>query len=187
MSRQATGETYCRDGNRARDAAPQGVYPCSGEDEWCAIAVESDAQWRALRSSLGDPDWSRDERLATLEGRRAAHDAIDAGLARWTRSQAPRDVMRRLLEAGVPAGHVQRSRDLVLDPQLAHRAFYREFEHGEMGRVPYSGHSFRVSGYPNGPRGPAPLLGAHSFEVLSEELGFEAEALAGLIASGAIS
>ena len=42
-----------------------------------------------------------------------------------------------------------------------------------MGRVPYSGHAFRIRGYDNGPRGPAPLLGGESFEILAESLGFE--------------
>ena len=37
------------------DAAPHDAYPCAGDDEWCAIAVETDAQWRALRHALGDP------------------------------------------------------------------------------------------------------------------------------------
>ena len=36
---------------RQRDAAPYGIYPCRGEDEWCAIAVEDNDQWRALRNT----------------------------------------------------------------------------------------------------------------------------------------
>ena len=187
LSRQATGETYQRQGNRARDAAPQGVYPCVGEDEWLAIAVEDDAQWQALRRVLGDPEWARDPGLDSVRGRLDAHDAIDAGLADWTRTRTPRDAMHSLLAAGVPAGHVQRSRDLQQDPQLEHRRFYRELEHAEMGRVPYSGHAFRISGYDNGPRGPAPVLGGESFEILSDELGFSPEVIAELMASGAIS
>ena len=95
--------------------------------------------------------------------------------------------MHALLEAGVPAGHVQRSRDLQTDPQLLHRSFHRFFEHAEMGRVPYSGHAFKLSGYDNGPRFAAPLLGGESFEILSEELGFEPDQIAELMASGALS
>ncbi len=187
LALQATGTRFERIGNRSTDAAPQGVYPCAGDDEWCAIAIESDEQWQALATLLGRPDWAIDPRLHDAAGRAAEHDAIDARLADWTRSWKPRDLMRSLLDAGIPAGHVQRSRDLQRDPQLATRGFYREFEHGEMGRMPYSGHQFRISGYEHGPRGPAPLLGADSFEVLNETLGFEAEAIAELMAAGAIS
>ena len=35
-------------------AAPQGVYPCAGDDEWVAVAVASDEQWRSLRALLGE-------------------------------------------------------------------------------------------------------------------------------------
>jgi crotonobetainyl-CoA:carnitine CoA-transferase CaiB-like acyl-CoA transferase len=186
LARQTTGEKFERAGNRSRFAAPQGAYPCAGDDEWCAIAVESDAQWRALRQALGDPEWARASDLDSVAGRLAAHDAIDAALADWTRPRKPREVMAVLLEAGVPAGHVQRSRDLQDDPQYRHRRFHRFFEHPEMGRVPYSGHAFRISGYDNGPRFAAPLLGGDSFEILAEELGFEPEQIADLMTSGAL-
>ena len=46
---------------------------------------------------------------------------------------------------------------------------------------------FRIRGYDNGPRGPAPLLGGESFEILAESLGFEPDRIADLMASGALS
>jgi crotonobetainyl-CoA:carnitine CoA-transferase CaiB-like acyl-CoA transferase len=84
-----------REGNRSRLAAPQGLYPCAdGErptEKWLALSVASDAQWRRLRSLLGEPAWAMDPALDTLAGRRAAHDAIDTELRTWTgeRSRAP--------------------------------------------------------------------------------------------------
>lgn len=95
--------------------------------------------------------------------------------------------MDELTAAGVPAGHVQRGHDLEGDPQYRHRGFHRELDHAEMGNVPYSGHQFRISGYENGPRFAAPLLGGESFEILSAELGMTAEAIAELMAAGAIT
>jgi len=186
LTRQATGERFERAGNRARDAAPQGVYPCAGHDQWCAIAVEDEAQWQALCRALKRADWAERADLADAAGRIGAHDELDAEIGRWTRERPAREVMQTLLDAGVPAGHVQRSRDLLVDPQLAHRRFHRELEHAEMGRVPYAGHQFRVSGYDNGPRFAAPLIGGESFEILTGDLGLDAELVAELMASGAI-
>jgi len=140
-----------------------------------------------LREVLGQPDWAQAPGLSSVEGRLAAHDAIDAELAAWTRDKKPRDAMARLADAGIPAGHVQRSSDLQTDPQYRHRGFYREFDHPEMGRIPYSGHQFRVSGYDNGPRFAAPLIGGENFDVLAEELEFDPEAIADLFASGVIN
>lgn len=183
---QVTNRRFTRNGNRSRDAAPQGAYPCAGEDEWIAIAIESDAQWVALRSLLGDPAWARAKKLHTVEGRLEAHDLIDEHLANWTRDQAPRDAMAQLTGAGIPAGHVQRSSDLLKDPQYQHRGFHRYLEHGEMGLVPYSGHQYRVSGYDHGPRNPAPLIGGDSFEILTGSLGLGDEQVADLMAEQVI-
>ncbi|MCP4069004.1 MAG: CoA transferase, partial [Phycisphaeraceae bacterium] len=85
IARQTTDLHFTRNGNRSLDAAPQGVYPCAGEDEWCAVAVETDAQWGALRHVLGDPEWARSPELDEVAGRLAAHDRIDDALSRWTR------------------------------------------------------------------------------------------------------
>ena len=187
IARQTTDQRFSRNGNRSRDAAPQGTYPCAGQDEWCAIAIESDAQWQALRRELGEPAWAQDAALDSVAGRLAAHDAIDAELAEWTRDQKPRELMQRLGAAGVPAGHVQRSHDLLEDPQYLHRGFHRYYDHPEMGRIPHSGHSFRISGYENGPRGAAPLLGGETFEILAEELAMEPEQIADLMGAGTLS
>ena len=55
-----------------------------------------------------------------------------------------------------------------------------------MGRIPYAGHQYNISNYDNGPRGPAPMLGEHSFEVLGD-LGLSDEEIAECYASGAIN
>ena len=184
LDHQVNGRSVTRIGNRSRFAAPQGAYRCAGEDDWVAIAVETDAQWRALCANVPGLDAgaypANDDRLA-------AHDEIDAVLTAWTAERAPEDVAALLHAAGVPSGKVQRSSDLAKDPQYKHRSFFREYEHGEMGAVAYAGHQYRISGYNNGPRGPAPLLGEHSFEVLTNLLGLSEEEVSEVFASGAIT
>ncbi|MDA1077247.1 MAG: CoA transferase, partial [Proteobacteria bacterium] len=183
---QVNGVEASRIGNRSPYAAPQGCYPCSGEDQWCAIAVDSDDQWRALCKEMGRADWLDDQTLTTTEKRIARHDDIDAGIIEWTRDQDGRELMARLQGVQVPAGLVQRSRDLLIDPQLKARNFYRRFEHQEMGKVPYAGHQYSISGYDNAPRFAAPVLGQHSFEVLSEILGLSDEEIGQAFASGIV-
>ena len=184
LDHQVNGRSVTRIGNRSRFAAPQGAYRCAGEDDWVAVAVETDAQWRALCANVPGLDAgaypANDDRLA-------AHDEIDAVLTAWTAERAPEDVAALLQAAGVPSGKVQRSSDLAKDPQYKHRSFFREYEHGEMGAVAYAGHQYRISGYNNGPRGPAPLLGEHSFEVLTNLLGLSEEEVSEVFASGAIT
>jgi crotonobetainyl-CoA:carnitine CoA-transferase CaiB-like acyl-CoA transferase len=186
LDHQVSGRMPRRSGNDSPTGAPHDAYPCAGNDEWCVIAVETDAQWRALCAALGDPPWAASAELDTAAGRLARRERIDAELAEFTRSHEPRALMERLQAAGVPAGMVQRSSDHLEDPQLRHRRFYRPLIHPEMGEVPYEGHQFQIAGYDNGPRSPAPCLGEHSITVLQEILGYSDEELAELAASGAL-
>ncbi len=187
MDLQANGHLASRIGNRSAYAAPQSNYPCKGDDNWCAIAVETDEEWLHLCQALDRPDWADDEHLATNPGRLAHHDQIDQGISAWTQARSADDVMVTLQKAGVPAGMVQRSSDLLKDPQYAHRHFYRYHDHQEMGKVPYAGHQYLISSYDNRPRGPAPCLGQHSFEVLTEVLNLSDEEVAEVFASGVVT
>ena len=183
---QLTGNLARRLGNRDPHLAPQGAYRCAGEDEWCTLTVASDADWAALCAVLGDPEWARSPRFATAEARQAAHDEIDAHLTSWTCNRDAGEVERLLLAGGVPAGKIQASRELAHDPQYLHRAFYRYLEHGEVGVVPYAGHQYRIRGYAHGPRTAAPLLGEHTFEVLSDLLGMTTDEIADAAAAEAL-
>lgn len=182
---QVSGTSARRNGNAHPSHAPHDVYPCAGVDEWCAIEVEDDDQWRSLRRVLGEPAWAADTRLDTAEGRMRSRELIDRELAAFTVEHEPLELMARLQAAGVPAGMVQRSSDHQLDPQLAHRAFFRRLKHPEMGEVPYEGHQYRILGYDNGPRLPAPCLGEHTYTVLNEILGMDDDQVAAILSSGA--
>ena len=93
-----------------------GVYPCRGEDRWCAIAVTSEHEWRAFRRALGEPAWANEPAFATMAERFAHGDALDRHVAAWTRERAPHDVMDLLQAAAskvadnerkYPAGQVR--------------------------------------------------------------------------------
>ena len=180
---QTGGEQATRMGNRSHFAAPQGCYPCKGEDRWCAIGIDTDEQWQALCAELERGD------LATLDQaeRVHRHDELDQIMAAWTADQDAYALMQRLQDLRVPAGVVQSSGDLLHDPQYAHRDFYRWIDHQEMGHIPYAGHQYSLSDIDHGPRSPAPCLGEHSYEILSALLGLDDEAIAHAFASGIVN
>ena len=134
----------------------------------------------ARRAVLGDGSGARHA------GRAAGQRRADRRRARRVHVRhEPRELMELLQAGGVPAGMVQRSSDHQVDPQLEHRAFFRRMEHPEMGEVPYEGHQFVIAGYDNGPRFPAPCLGEHTYEVLSQVLGLDDDEVGRILASGA--
>ena len=106
----AYGNLIERDGNRSPLAAPQGLYPCAngqpGAENWVALSIADDAQWNALRSLLGDPEWAAAASAATRTGRRQMHDVIDEGLSAWTRTRECRALVQELRGLGIPASEV---------------------------------------------------------------------------------
>ena len=81
---------------------------------------------------------------------------------------------------------MQRTRDLRVDPQYLHRRFYRRLEHPEVGLIPYAGHQFAIRGHDHGPRSAAPMLGEHTYEVLTELLGMTPDEVADAAAAEAL-
>ena len=183
----ASGKIVSRNGNRSDVAAPQGAYPCAGDDQWCAIAVDTEQQWEDLRLTMGDPAWAGDDRFKSVEDRLSNHDEIDGHIGQWTMDKTAQEVMDLLQSHGVPSGVVQRSSDLLQDPQLTHCNLYRYMDHPEMGNIPYTGHQFRIQGYDSGPRSPAPLLGQHNEYVLKDLLGMTDEDMIEAVIAGAIA
>lgn len=126
--------TPARLGNRDRDFAPQGVYPCLGEDEWVALTVQTDRQWGALVRflvSAGDgqaAELNRKE-LATSPGRHAQHEEIDAAISAWTRQRGKDEAAEALQRLGVPASPVQKNRDPLFDPHLRERGVFTWVNH----------------------------------------------------------
>ncbi|MBW2360525.1 MAG: CoA transferase [Deltaproteobacteria bacterium] len=182
----AYGGRIGRQGNRGRNAAPQGIYRALGDDAWVAISVETDAQWEGLVRALGDPAWARAAELASAPGRLAAHDLLDEKLSRAI-AELERDVaVERLLAADVPAAPIISPNSTGENPQARERGFFQEIEHPLTGKTPYPSFPARFDGSFIHWQKPAPTLGQHNDEVLSELLGLTEQELAELRASGVI-
>ena len=145
------GRTWQRHGNRAPygECAPQGVYPCAGEDNWIAITCAGDDQWYALTEVAARPDWAADPRFATVAGRLAHHDEIDRLISSWTSGAERYQVMEALQRAGVAAGVAQTAADRCeVDPQLAHFRWLTEVPNPSIGTWPVAELPFRLSATP---------------------------------------
>ncbi|MFC5728923.1 MULTISPECIES: CaiB/BaiF CoA transferase family protein [Nocardioides] len=169
----AAGDAPVRDGNRDDLAAPHGVYPCAGDDSWCAIAVVTDDQWSGLCRVLWDERWD-EPALAGADGRRRNSGRLDELVAGRTRSWVADDLARALTDAGVPASEVLHADALMLDAQLRARGHWEVLDHPVMGPSVYDAIPYRLSATPGALRSPAPLLGADSEAVCVDLLGLDA-------------
>ncbi|OXR40420.1 Succinyl-CoA--L-malate CoA-transferase alpha subunit [Nocardia cerradoensis] len=185
----AYGAELMRAGNRGPVAAPQNVYRCGDGDQeqWLAIAVQTDEQWSAMRTVLGNPDWARAPELADGRGRRRAHDEIDAHLAAFCAGRDADELAETLAAQGVPAAPVVLPADSIENPQFAARSFAELLDHPLVGTHRVPGMPFRLEARtrPWLTR-PAPTLGQHNNEVLREIAGLDPDRIAELRASGVI-
>ena len=141
-----TGRDWAGVGNRHLVDAPQGAYPCQGEDRWVVLSVDSDEAWAGLLRAMGDPVWGADERFATAEGRRAHHDELDQRLGEWTTTLDRWEVTHRCQAEGVIAAPVLDEPDTVTDPHLRARGFFRQRGSEEVGWHEYPGHPWKWTG-----------------------------------------
>jgi len=149
-------------GNRSERGAPWGVYPCAGVQRWCAITCRSDDEWERLRAAIGAPGlppW------ATVEGRRADHDALDKHIAAWTSERSDREAMEALQAHGVAAGMMVYPSDMPGDPHLIARGYIRPVEQPGMGTLLVEGPAFTGTELADVRIGPAPRLGEHTREI----------------------
>ena len=181
----ANGRVWGPQGNRDRVACPHGFFPGHGDDRWIAIAVDSDAAWRALCRAMGRTDWAADPSLATADARRAREGEIEQEIAAWTAAQDILALSDRLQAAGVAAAPAQNAVDTFADPHLRARGFFVAPDHPEVGRHDLSGLPWKISGVE--PRiAHAPLLGEDNVYVFTELLGLSFEEFAALVGQGVI-
>jgi crotonobetainyl-CoA:carnitine CoA-transferase CaiB-like acyl-CoA transferase len=174
-------------GNHVRNAAPHDAYAAEGEDSWVAIAVTSDEAFKALCTTIGEPDLVLDPRYATFEERYRNQDLLREPITRWTRTQSKHAAAVRLQAAGVAAAPVQSPKDVAESAHLAHTGFFTELTHPDAGRHPHPGLPFRLSATPGGQRRAAPTFGQDTHAILTTVLGLGPEAIADLERSGAVA
>ena len=169
------------------NAAPHGVYPTSGEDQWVAIAVYDDNDWRGLMTAMGAPEWAADPRFSTQDSRFGNQDPLDELISQWTRQRNKHAVMHLLQSHGVTAGAVQDARDInELDPQIAERGLFFELDHPVIGPARFEGTPIHFSAFQDDTWRSAPLLGEDNDYVFTEVLGMSPDEVAELAAEGVI-
>jgi crotonobetainyl-CoA:carnitine CoA-transferase CaiB-like acyl-CoA transferase len=170
-----------RKGNRHRSLAPHGVYRCKGDDEWVAIAVCSEDEWRKLCDAMGNPSWANDPRFAEPLNRHKNQDELDRIIEDWTCEHDKYEVMEILQRAGVAAAPVLRASEILSNPHMEKRRFFQEVTHPVTGSHRYYGFPVKFSETPVSIRMPAPTLGQHNEYILTGLLGMSEEEISHLV------
>jgi crotonobetainyl-CoA:carnitine CoA-transferase CaiB-like acyl-CoA transferase len=166
IAESATGQTPPRIGNRHPLHVPQGCFRCAGEDAWIVVSVTCDTMWRNLAILLGRPDLAD---LGAIQ-RGEQQDELEAAIGAWTAARTPDDAMAILQSHGVAAGVVRTPFDLVNDPHLVARGFWRRLDRPFIGMHWQSSAPFREGLDPYPIRCVAPTLGQDNEAIFAGRL-----------------
>jgi formyl-CoA transferase len=192
---QLTGKPVERVGNGSPSstAAPSGLYATKGggPNDYCFIYTARDEltgnrQWNALLKTIGRSDLIGDARYAFPETRFKRKEEVDDIIRPWMADQPKRTAMELLNSAGVPAGAVFDTGDLMEDPSFRATGMLSEVVHPQRGPVILPGWPVKMSGSPTPTITCPPTLGQHTDIVLADMLGADAAEISELRNSGAI-
>ena len=169
---------------------PSALYPCKpgGPNDYVYVFCSrgNPEHWQRLLKAIGREDLKGDARYETQNARSEHAAEVDAIIAGWTREQSKEDAMRIIGAAGVPAGAVFDTVELMADDSLAERGIMQTIDHPTTGKIKMPAWPVRFDGSP--PRvKPSPLLGGNTTEVLSSWLGMSQSEIDGLKADNIVT
>lgn len=175
------------DGNHVAEAVPHDAFPCTGEEEWIAIAAFDRAQLDALCQELRISDALAGMDFSTLQSRKLHEQQISQLLAQRTATREKHELARALQARGVPAAPVANAKDLFESAFLRERRLLQLVTHPQAGRHVYQGVPLHIQGFDLEIDAPAPCFGQDTEAVLKERLGLDDHRLSELRKAGVIA
>ena len=137
------------------------------------IAIGNDGLWAKFCEHVNRPDLITDERFRTNALRTTNHAELFPILSELMRQRTTAEWMQALDAIGVPCGPINTIDKVVTHPQVLSREMISIVEHEVTGSVQIPGLPIKLSKTPGQVDTPAPILGEHTDEILTELLGIE--------------
>jgi len=179
-----TGRGAARYGNGHASIVPYTSY--KARDAMIALAVGTDAQFAKCAAVLGHPEWAADPRFATNRARVEHRELVDGAIAHALAADDADSWLAKLKAVGVPCGRINSVAEALADPQTTARDMTETVPHPAVGDLKLMGLPYKFSGTPAAIRQPPPMLGEHTEEILSAELGLDSTMIAALRAEKVI-
>jgi len=181
------GPAVPRAGNDSGGGQPGRILKCKGwesdPDAYIYFITQAPV-WEKICDVIGEPGWKTDPDFATPKARLPRLNEIFARIEDWTKTKTKFEAMDILNEFDIPCGPILSMKELAEDSSLRATGTVVEVDHPKRGKYLSVGNPIKLSDSPAEVKR-SPLLGEHTEEVLRDVLGYSAEEIAAIKASGA--
>jgi len=177
-----TGEEPHR--GRLKHLYPRAAFKC--KDGYIAMNVPDDRVWARLCDIIGRPDLVEDDRSKTGTARCANTEFLNPIIESWLLEKTRSEAETILNNNGVPVGPVNTAKDIFESDQVKARKAIVDIDDPEVGTYQFARGPVMLSGSPEIDTNPAPDLGQHTREVLTEVLRYSDNQIEKLIQSKTI-
>lgn len=171
-------------GNDHPNYVPMGAFQTA--DGYINIGASSDRLFARLCEALGDPDLGRDERYGSRNARLEHRAELNARITGTTVQFTTAELRRRLDAAEIPAGPIYSLDETFEDAQVKHLGMTAKVDHAVRGTVEILRQPVTLTRTPAAVRGPSPMPGANSGQILAES-GLSSAEVDELFAAGVVS
>ena len=178
----ATGQIPPPLGSAHRLSAPYQALKTA--DGHLNIGAPNQSNWTRMCKSIGRDDLLEDARYSDNAGRLLNRESLESDLEETFGTRSTSDWCDILEKAGVPAGPIYNMEQVWQDEQVQAREMDVALQHPLVGETRNIGLAAKLYGSPGKIHSPAPLMGQHTREVLTES-GFTETEIENLISSGA--
>jgi crotonobetainyl-CoA:carnitine CoA-transferase CaiB-like acyl-CoA transferase len=154
-------------------------------DGYVVVAARDEKFWKNLCDAIDRPDLKDDPRTADNSARVAHRDEVVEILSDVFRTKDNDAWLTILDEYDIPNAPVNDMEQVFTDPQVVARGMIGTYKHPTLGDIRYPPSPIKFSEWES-PNLPAPMLGEHTIEVLTERLGIEESEVRRLAAEGVV-
>jgi len=162
-----TGEVKPRTGSRSTNTAPRNVYRCK-DAKYVGLSASTQKMAERTLRSIGRADLVDDPRYRTNAGRVKHSAQLDAIIGEFVARRTQAANVKFFDKAEVTIGPIYDVTQIMKDPHILQRELLADYPDAEMGQFPMHHVVPRLLGTPGSIRTPAPRLGQHNRELVSE-------------------
>jgi formyl-CoA transferase len=183
------GEAVPRAGNDSGGGQPGWILKCKGSetdpDAYIYFITQAPV-WEAICELIGKPEWKTDPDYAKPPARLPRLKHIFSTIEQWTMTKTKFEVMDICNKLDIPVGPILSMKEIAEEQSLRATGTVVEVDHPTRGKYLTVGNPVKMSDSITEVKR-SPLLGEHTEEILSKELGYSAKEIEQIKASGAIT